>query len=483
MGSSKWSPVQRMIMKFSIENNYSPLNNYSYKEKSGLSSFLDWLSKPCRRVLGGRNVYVLSQTYESKPSTSSRVTTVAFLLLFSPIAVVSIAGLLVKMATLPWIWEQRKIKVQSGQAWGLINQFNEAFQKNKYDQAIQIVRLNPHLRERKEVDENVFKCINLKINNGSSWDEVQTDLRLLSINDAILLIDYAIKMKLSNEFKNDRNITSADHIISFIKKSLSCPSLSNIESCYKKLFSSALRIDTNGNVILNAIKMDISDHLIRHLCQLKKSHAQNELERATILLEGTSLRYEIFDKDQQYFNYFLMFSLPESMEKISTVIQNVRNINRIGWQSLDKLNTLVKQSNTNQPEQWNAVRSEFVKFKENLARLSLSADEGEKAYIRTLQAIYDHMINYIDSIKNAPSVEEIETLTKNLESSLGEQAEKIQGLFTNVEVSPFQTNLENFLSTLRLKWKADLLTFTEKMKSILMTSMTQAAISMLQNAA
>lgn len=143
-------------MSYSIEDNYSVLNNYNYKDKSSLYSSLDWLSTPCRRVLGGRNVSVLSQTYENKMSGANKVATVFFSVLIFPVAIVSIASLLIKMATVPWFWEKKKVKVQSQQTWNIINQFKKAFQNSDYDQAIQIFNQRSEVGKRSDIYDDLF---------------------------------------------------------------------------------------------------------------------------------------------------------------------------------------------------------------------------------------------------------------------------------------------------------------------------------------
>lgn len=75
-------------MRCSIENSASVLNKYSvlhnYYDKNLkkplLYSSCNLLSKPWRRVLGGIDVYIPSQTYETKMSTTKRVATVFFFL-------------------------------------------------------------------------------------------------------------------------------------------------------------------------------------------------------------------------------------------------------------------------------------------------------------------------------------------------------------------------------------------------------------------
>lgn len=454
-------------MSFSIENNYSALNNYNYGGKSFLLSSLDWLSTPCRRILGGRNVCVLSQTYENEMSTAGKVATLFFSIVIFPLGIVSITSLAIKVATLPWIWEAKKVKVQSQETWNVINQFNRAIEKNEYDQAIQICQRS-EIGKRNDIYTNLFKSINQKIINNSSWEEIQKVLPLLRLNDAIGLINLSIKMRLSNEFANDCNLTTPKQINDFIRSSLKNCSIQDLENCYNKLFSDALSVDVNENIILCAIKMDIADFMIKSFIQLKISYAKNDLERSLAKLKENVLRYSLFKAEQKSsYNYSLIFNSTEYMPQVSSAIQDLRNINLFVRQTLNKLNAL--STDTNEQEKWKGVRSEFIKFKDNFDQFNISLDQDEKNYIQSLQLVFNDMIEFIDSILKASSIEEIESITKKIELSSQEHIKNISHLMANTKTSIFQTGIDSVLSTLRLKKKGELMAPTEKMKSYLMT--------------
>src|ERR1700722_4679983 len=106
-----------------ISDNYSVFNNYNYENKHFIISCLDCFSTPLRRVFGGRNICVLSQTYMNEMSTGRKVATVFFSVLIFPVAIISIASLLIKVGTFPFVWEKKKVKVQTQETWNIINQF------------------------------------------------------------------------------------------------------------------------------------------------------------------------------------------------------------------------------------------------------------------------------------------------------------------------------------------------------------------------
>lgn len=69
---------------------------------------------------------------------------------------------------------------------------------------------------------------------------------------------------------------------------------------------------------------------------------------------------------------------------------------------------------------------------------------------------------------NASSPREIENLIKDMDESLSEQINNLPKLFDDIKISYLQTFSVNLFATLRLKIKADLFSFIEKMKFILL---------------
>lgn len=459
-------------MTFSIQNNYSILNRYDYENKSPFISSLDWLSAPCRKVLGGRNVCVLSQTYGNQTSTTNKVIIAFFSVLIWPIATISIASLLIKCATCPWIWERKKVDVQSQQTWDIIDQFDQACKAADTDKAIQTFMKRPEIGKRREIYINFFKLTNQKINEYTPWNNLYPLFSFLQTNDAIELINYAVMMQLKQQYKKGESFISAKEIILFVQNALKPSSLANIEDCYNKIFSNALRIDVNDDLLLNATKMDLADHLIRSLIQMKTANAENDLQRMAAQVDEKVLRYKIFDKTQNYSQYYLIFDSAEQMTKISAIIQNIRDIKQMGGQFINNLTVLLAQ-NEGQQEHWLNIRSEFIKFQRELNRLTTSLSKEEKKYIKALQVVLDRMITFTDLIWKASAVEEIASVTKEIETSLAEQTKNFGNFFDNKKISYSQSDIENFLTSLCLQRNADILTFAEQAKACLLKNMVQ----------
>ena len=464
-------------MNFSIAENYSPLNNYNYENKHFLFSSLDWFSTPCRRILGGRNVCVLSQTYENVMSTPRKVATVFFAVLIFPVAIISITSLVIKLATFPFLWENKKVKIQSKETWNIINQFNIAFNNNDYDKAIKSFIKRPEIVERSSIYDTLFKAINLKINNLSLWEDVQLALPFLRNDSIIDLINHAVKVKLSNEFKNDCILMQGKDITNFIQNSLRHADMEEIEACYEKLLSNALQIDTNEDLPLSAIKMDLADHMLRSLTKMRISNAENQLENLMAGHKETLLRYSVFKKGQVYSNYWQIFSSIGDMQKISASVQNMRNIYLLAQQTLNQLSVLSASDNTDPRAQWNDIRNEFVKFNVSLGEL-VATNEGEKKYINTLQSMFSTMITFIDNILKGASVEEIGSFTQKMEIFLETHTNNFLALLNETKISASKTNIENFLLCLRLKKIAVLFMCTEKMRSKLLEKTAKIAVSL-----
>lgn len=452
-------------MTYIIEKNYSVFNNYHYDKKPSISKWLVRLSTPCRRVLGGRNVYLSSQTYENKMSTTKRVATLFFLIVIFPAGTISFASLLIRLVTFPSTWEKKKVTVQCKQAWDLINQFNESFKSGEYDKAIQTFKQRQELGRRSDIYGDLFKIINQKINIHAPWDEVQTLLPYVKTNDAIELINHAVKVKLGDELKNDFQTLSASQIIHFVENSLRYNNALNVEECYNKLFSSSLLVDINENLLLNAIKMDLADQLISALTEMKISKALSEFSRVKIKFEEIQLRSSLFKKEQSHLGLSSLFKVPAEMEKISQAIDAIRKMNLAGQKALNDLS-----SPTNS---WNDIQAVLTKFQTHLGAFTSLADEEEKKYIQNLQKAFIVLNESIDHLEKTKSPEEALTLAKVAKDISAEQAGEAAKLIPDI-------NFPDLLSTLSLKKRACLIIFIEKMKSSLVNQIVQTATTQLK---
>ncbi len=458
---------------YSIVGNYSVFNNYIYEHKPLICSILDGLSSPCRRVFGGRNVSVISQMHGEK--ATNRVAILFFSILIFPIAVVSIATLLIKLATFPCIWEKRKVTVQSRQTCAIIQQFNDEFRRNKYSDAIKTFLRRPEIRARDHEYNTLFTALNQSINAGGSWEEIQKALSFLKSDAAIALIDHAVKVRLSYEFVNSCHSTSANSIILFIRNSLNAAGSEQIEACCKKLLSSALNIDVQDDLVCKAVKMDIADHLIR-------AFSQSAQENPLAPLQEFLLRPLLFKEGQNHWHWMAIFNSADDMQQVSRVVQNLRDIDLIGGEFLNKLNTLSKECSTNQ-EQWKILYSELSQYRNRLIQLALFLDREERLYLESHQKMLACLIDSTESLWKALSVRGIESTTNHARNMLEDHREKCKREMTQVEGSGSGNHLKNLLLTLNLKKRAALIIYSEKINSFLYENMTRTASTILQTKA
>lgn len=462
-------------MKDPIDN-YSFLNNYTYKNKSKVMSTLDFLSTPCRKALGGRNVNILSQTYHNPTSTAGKVATVFFSVLIFPVAVISTASLLIKFASFPGFWEKKKIKEQTKDTWKVINAFNQAFDKKDYNSAIQNFKQRSEIIGRKDVGNKFFKIVNSKINNIDPWNEIQDLLPYMSTRDSIELINHMVKTRLAHEVKNDRFEMQGDQVNRFIVNSLRVKSKKNIEECCKKLFSGALQINVDDDLITNAIKMDILRPLIDRLASLQASEHTSEFRDVAFDIKKGCLMHSPFIKGQRYSDYYLMLSDDKNMEKVSSAVQGLRDASHV-QKCLDAFNALAG----NPDLQSQSFRDEVVKFQSFLKNMSFKSQEIEKNYYGILLEYLKHMTDFIDAISESSSHDEINKLAKNVQDNLQNQIKEFKKYFNkDTTVSYSKSTTDNLVATLCLKKRIVLFTAAEQIKSVLIKEMCNKALKRLQ---
>lgn len=456
-------------MGASIENQYSPLNNYSYSGKSFLVSSLDCISAPCRWVFGGRNVDVLSQRQTGQTSIVVRVIIVAIAIWIAPrLAKVSLVCLAIKLATFPWVWEKNKIIVQSQQAKTRLEkiddaarQFNSAFVENEYRKASEILRKNPEIAKKYNIQKELFKIVNQQINDDVSWDEIQTLLPLLNLNDAIELINHTIRVRLSSEFFY--HLTSRD-VIRFIENVLIGQNFEGFEACYKRLCSDVLQVDVSEDPVRNTVKMDIADRMIEHFITTKISRDRpGDAQCAKI-----QLRQSLFKTGQNYIYYSIVLHSDELMRQVRATIANISGVNEIGGRCLDDLHQLSNQSD------WRGICSEFRDFNIKFGELSRFANEEEKQYIQARKKWFEHILEFFNSLSSASSVREIENLEKSFsrqsEDILAEQTKSLANFLGNKQ--PSYAGKEEIPLILCMNKKMLLMTHVEKMKTLLTTQLT-----------
>lgn len=238
----------------SINSDYSVWNNYIYENKPEFFRFLDRLSTPFREIFGGRNVHVSSDTYCDGMSTCAKV---ASAIIF-PIAIISAAFFLIKLATCPCDWEQKKVTAireraqkEQDETIKKITEFNNLYQDNKFDEASNIFLERGQIVYEPGVLENILSIIEDKINDHAPWEEIEELLSQLShinVAKAIDLIKLAVQKKIEWESTEGHPLlTDPITVWKFVEGSLNGWS-HFIERCYKQLYSETLQIDPDENI-------------------------------------------------------------------------------------------------------------------------------------------------------------------------------------------------------------------------------------------
>lgn len=384
-------------MSYPIIDAYSPLNSYKYPNKSSMLSALDWLSTPCRRVFGGRDICVLSQSYLAKMPTTRKVIVVIFSILIFPIIIISMASLMIKLATCPNIWEKKKIKNLTQQVWSDINKFDDAYNVGQLDCSIQIIKKTPELLKRSELYQKFYKIINVKINNEAQWDEVQNLLPFLRANDIIGLINWAVKLRLKSEFQNKEYLTNGHEIIDFVTHALNKANKNDIKQCYKKLLSDAFQMIANENILETVFKMNLADQIIVALLQISVNSPENQhsLEKT---LKEKALRRQIFKSGEQNTVLQLTFDSKQQMFKINEVIEEIRQIHRQLKPLVSKFNQLSAQEHPLTQGQLNTFRNQLATFQQRFNAITATPENNEDNYTESARELLESMIHLIDSL-------------------------------------------------------------------------------------
>ncbi len=331
-------------MGYCIANNYSFLNNNYYENKSSLIKAIDLISTPARCVLGGRNIDVLSQTFEDKTSVSKRVAIVFFSVIVFPVAAISITALLIKLATFPHKWEKKIVVNQTTEVSNYIKKFQKDCEAGSFATAIESYKAKPALQKRTEVTESLINVIKHEINKLTTpWSTIQESLSLLSEKDAISSINYAVKVRLSSELESGCFVTSANDITSFVEGALVRSDWKTRISCYTTLISDALQVEESDIILPNAVKMYMGDHLLKQITILRQNFS-SAVDTLFSDADELLMRDLLFKAVQCYSTYRIVFKQPDHMKEINARVENLLHINRINLDCSTRLNESFAQN-------------------------------------------------------------------------------------------------------------------------------------------
>lgn len=450
---------------------YSPLNNYHYNNKSSVMSCLDFFSTPARRVLGGRNVNVLTQAAENKMSTTRKVMVVFISVLIPAIALISMTALLLKLATMPWVWEKKRIQVQSDKAKGVIDQFDAVFKKNSQE-AIKLVTSHPHLAKRNDIYDKFWKSLEQSVNNHATWADLGPSLAILRPADAITMIKHAIGTQISYEFNSNSPVTTPQHVIDFIKKSLHRSA--DVLSCYEGLISGTLQIDSKEDLLFNAIRLDCADQIIKDYVRMRKSLTPTEF--GTIACDELLLKNKLFKGGDGSYYRIVLLSHPAVMQNIHTTLEDIRTIRRLKEHCPAKVKALIANHNGNLKEQCAAIQAEFAHFEKSNNELLPHLNETEVGYLHSLQTSYNDRFACLHALiaahEGSADISKVQVWAK-AQASEDEAQKKLLALSNDHEVTGKCKPEEEISRALRLKRKNELLMCVSIMNPLLNTYLEQ----------
>lgn len=363
---------------------YSILNNYDYQDKPFVISFLDVLSTPVRRILGGTNVSILSLTYEPEMSSCMKGTIIISCIItvvgiaYAALAIIALA---VKALTLPWLWQKNTLQNQYDNQNKLASQFDLLSQTDP-TAAIQLIKTNPELCNRKSISDALFKIINNRINEGAPLSEIKTELSYLSRPSAQVLILHTFKTKLQ---MNPLSLNSED-ITSFIDHSLeftdahTAEEIEYQEKYYIQIIEN-LALVPKEDILVAFSKMALADKIINHIIARKNN---------TPTYEGLAKLYEPNFRSKVVslvnLSFHILFNNPFEMCKLHNGLKKLQELKVFERQVSERISNLKHESLNELKQSLNKLIQEFSASFQNdltplytkvLNQLLLSFDQQE----------------------------------------------------------------------------------------------------------
>ncbi len=467
---------------------YSVLNNYEYENKKWIISTLDFLSTPMRRVLGGKNDSVLSETSDYKMSVSRRIATLFFSVIVFPVAAISIASLILKLMTCPFIWEKKIVQAQDKNTWEIYNKFNDNCKKGSFDAAVHGLSHRSQLLKRDDIHKNLFSVINAEINNNPTtcWEKIPKGLKHLKIGDAIELINHAIKVRLECELKDNRYKMDGSAIAGLIDNSLNNTHLSNLEACVTKILSGALRIESNENLLAMILKMELADNLINLLTDTKKSNAHQDYQRTLADLQADSMRSMIFPSGHNYFDQYTVFRDKPTMKNIGRLMADYRSIQNTHAQTAIQLEMIGNNlEKTDQKTQSKEIQNRLDQVSKMLILQTNSSQAEEKEFFQITEKMVSQMSDVMQHVDNIATKDislriDIPLRISELKNNFDKNAAKLPSLLEKLKQN--STTKEAVLSTIRMLNALNTIALIKDLNSIVLSCLESRISSSLKEA-
>ncbi len=292
---------------------YSIFNNYEYSNKSKAVSVLDVLSTPVRRLLGGRNVSMMSFKASEEWSRSQKkgfaivsiiilaagcslipVVPALGIILVSVIAI-SLFAFAVKALTLPWLWQKSSVQAEYDATDQKTTDFNTQFDSGHIDEALSILKNHPKLGSIPSVQTRLVKQIQQMIFEQKDKDSIAALIKTLPRKKGIDLVNFYI----SNTLVKSVYWLDPYLLNSFIATSLRLEGLapSKKVELYKKILP-RFALNSADFPIVKYYKMDIANGLIEGILLFldsnQKISTENDLRLLIVDLSDPSLKNDYY---------------------------------------------------------------------------------------------------------------------------------------------------------------------------------------------
>lgn len=252
----------------------SVLNNYSYKDKSFAMSALDFCSYPVRNGLGGRNIDLINRIEFEGAGCIERILSLVLSILIVPVGLVSAGALLIKKIS----FSPQNMKIAEAE--------NRSFlpvapvSSNPKEESRSLTNTKYH--EKLQKDRTTISTLIRR--EDASLELVAETLRgMTHFPDQVHMLDVSILKLLEAEFQKSNFKISGDYIITFLKTQLD--STRYPDYCIY-LLSNSLRPLDDDDILMAAIKMDLSQVLLESLDENGKQQVKTAIaERRSKLLE------------------------------------------------------------------------------------------------------------------------------------------------------------------------------------------------------
>lgn len=359
------------------------------------------------------------------------------------------------------------MKEQSKQTFDIIDDFHTAAIGQDMKKMVEILTESPAILQRNDEYEVTYNLIRDEINRSASWQEIEMLLPFMRPNDAIELVNQAVKLRLKVEYESSRLLMGPEDVKLFVSKTISG---SYITTCYKKLLSDALRLDSSEEMPLQLIKMDIADQLIRAISQRAMKRTNDRLESLQAQLNEAAMRRK-FNTVNCHF-----FGLPEDMKKMHDVLYWTREVTEIRIKCCENRADNEISAHTEVQQLLCQMVASYGEKIANIQNLDFYfSDFNQKACANSLKELCAAAHECFKLLQgNSSTKEAVEKSINHLDELFKKATSEFDTLQQNLQQMPrYPTQSEAALFTLNSRKALELFVFFRDLKEIIIQNFKQ----------